>query len=206
MPLLGQFYIVGDIEALVDQFKLVTAYHHNNYRPLLWPAHATNRAVIFRVLDQIKIESATQDKSLLCALNFVRQHRGSRKDCLPADIDLRFASSRWRTFIQSREGTNLMLDRRALEVCVFTHLAEALQGGDLYIEDSGAYSDYRKQLLPWSECQKRLPDYCQSLGLPDSSGAFVTSLQRQLTQVADQIDQQSRKTVSSPSIMMVSHT
>ena len=32
----------GGIETMADQFKLVTAYHDNNYLPLLWPAHAKN--------------------------------------------------------------------------------------------------------------------------------------------------------------------
>lgn len=179
----------GGIEAMADQFQLVTAYHHNNYLPLLWPAHANNRAVIFRVLDQIKINSSTQDQSLLRALDFVRQHRSSRKKPLPAEIDLRFASQRWQTFVHTKEDGRLMLDRRALEVCVFSHVAEALAGTDLYVEDSGEYADYRQQLLSLSECEERLPEYCQSLGLPASSDDFVVSLKKRLTALASKVDQ-----------------
>ena len=179
----------GGIEALNAQFKLVTAYHNDNYLPLLWAVHAVNRAVLFRVLDLIQIQSSTQDKSLLRALNFVCEHRKTRKDYLPPDIDLRFASQRWQTFIRTTDGETPMLDRRSLEVCVFIHLAEALQGGDLYVEDSGAYADYREQLMPWSECEERLPDYCQSLDFPDSAGGFVDALRDQLTKLAENIDQ-----------------
>ncbi len=179
----------GGIEAMTNQFKLVTAYHHNNYLPLLWPAHANNRAVIFRVLDQIKINSSTQDQSLLRALGFVHQHRSSRKKSLPAEIDLRFASQRWQAFVCTKEDGKLMLDRRALEVCVFSHVAEALAGTDLYVEDSGEYADYRRQLLSLSECEERLPEYCQSLGLPASSNKFVASLKKQLTIMASKVDQ-----------------
>ena len=82
----------GGIEVLNDQFTLVTAYHHNNYLPLLWSAHATNRAVIFRVLDLIQIKSSTQDRNLLQALEFVCQHRNTRKDSLPPDINIGFIS------------------------------------------------------------------------------------------------------------------
>ncbi len=70
----------GGIVALNDKFRLVIAYHHNNYLPLLWPAHATNRAVIFRVLDLIQIKSSTQDIKLLQAIEFVCQHRNTKKD------------------------------------------------------------------------------------------------------------------------------
>ena len=122
-------------------------------------------------------------------MDFVCKHRKTRKDYSPPDIDLRFASQRWQTFIRTTDGETPVLDRRSLEVCVFIYLAEALQGGDLYVEDSGAYSDYRKQLMPWSECQKRLPEYCESLNLPVSAGEFVDSLRDQLTKLAENIDQ-----------------
>ncbi len=180
----------GGIEVLNDQFIRVTAYHHNNYLPLLWSAHATNRAVIFRVLDLIQIKSSTQDRNLLQALEFVCQHRNTRKDILPPDINIGFISQRWQTFVRTKNGDDTVFDRRALEVCIFIHLAEALQRGDLYVEDSGTYSDYRQQLMPWSECQKRLPDYCQSLGLSNSAHEFVDSLRLQLTTFAEQIDQE----------------
>ena len=179
----------GGVEAMADQFKLVTAYHHNNYLPLLWPAYANNRAVIFRLLDQIKINSSTQDQSLLRALNFIRQHRRSRHKCLPAEIDLQFASQRWQTFVYTKENGKLMLDRRGLEVCVLNHVAEALAGTDLYVEDSGKYADYRRQLLSLSECGERLPEYCRSLGLPTSSHHLVASLKEQLTTLASKVDQ-----------------
>jgi len=179
----------GGIEALNAQFKLVTAYHNDNYLPQLWPVHAVNRSVIFRVLSLIQIQSSTQDKSLLRALDFISEHRTTRKDYLPLGINLQFASQRWQTFIRTKDGETSMLDRRSLEVCVLIHLAEALQGGDLYVEDSGAYADYRKQLMPWSECQENLSEYCQSLNLPTSASGFVGSLREQLAEAAAKIDQ-----------------
>ena len=180
----------GGTAAMADQFKLVTAYHDNNYYQLLWHFHANNRAVIFRVLDQIKINSSTQDQSLLQALDFVRQHRSSRKDYLPATIKLHFVSRRWQKFVYIKIDDQIMLDRRALEVCVLSHVAEALSGTDLHVEDSGEYADYRKQLLSLSECEERLPDYCQSLGLPVSGTNFVASLKDTLTALANTVDYQ----------------
>jgi TnpA family transposase len=178
----------GGLEAVSAQFNQVTAYHHNNYLPLLWPVHVSNRAVIFRVLDSIDIYSSTQDTSLLEALSFVCNHRNTRKGFLPATIDLKFTSQRWKNLIQKEDGTTTLFDRRALEVYVFIHLAEALQGGDLYVEDSGTYSDHRKQLMSWNECLKRLPEYCQSLGISETANEFVESLRQQLTAVADKTD------------------
>jgi TnpA family transposase len=180
----------GGVDALNEKISRVSAYHDNNYLPLIWAVHTSNRAVIFRVLDQIKIESATQDDRLMTALNFIKDHRASRKELLPAVLDIQFMSGRWRSFIQVKEEGLIQLNRHALEVAVFTHLAEALQGGDFYIEDSEAYSDYRKQLLPWSTCQERIEEYCDSIDLPATKNEFVGALKEELAALANQIDQQ----------------
>jgi hypothetical protein len=42
------------------------------------------------------------------------------------DLDLGFAAQRWRSFVVRRRP-EVAVDRRALEVCVFIHLADALQ-------------------------------------------------------------------------------
>ncbi len=87
-----------------------------------------------------------------------------------------------------RENSLLSFNRRALEVCVFVYLSEALQCGDIYVEYSNEYADYRTQLLPWDNCQERLSEYCQSLELPDSGDSFVADLQKQLIQAAEKAD------------------
>jgi TnpA family transposase len=178
----------GGIEALGTQLQAVTAYHNNNYLPLLWSVHAINRAVLFRLLDLLRIESSTQDRRLLEAFALVRQYRHSRRDVLPTAVDPGFASQRWQAFVREREHGETVLNRRALEVCVFTHIAEALQSGDLFVVGSGAYADYRTQLLPWPECRRRLADYGAALGLPISGRDFVAGLRERLTQFAEQVD------------------
>ena len=43
------------------------------------------------------------------------------------------------------------LARRHLEACVFSCLARELKSGDLSVEGSDEYADYREQLLSWEE-------------------------------------------------------
>lgn len=179
----------GGSQKLAEQLQQLTAYHQNNYWPFLWPAHRVNRAVIFRVLERVYVQSATQDQSLILALKFVQKHRYTRKPYLPVTLPLSFASQRWQRFVSSKVNGEQMYDRKALEVCVFLHLAEALQSIDLYVDDSEAYADYRQQLLSWEYCQARLDDYCQSLELPSSGSAMVSTLHKELSSLAKKIDQ-----------------
>ena len=155
----------GGVEALTEQCETVSACHRDNDLPLLWPIHARHRSLLFQLLDLMDIQSATQDRSLLDALAVVSKRRHARRHELSDTVDFGFASQRWQGFVGKRRSGSGAIDRRALEVCVFVHLADALQAGDLYVVGAENFADYRAQLLPWSDCEKRLPTYCAALGI-----------------------------------------
>ena len=176
----------GGVEALSEQCRAVSAWHRGNDLPLLWPIHAKHRVLLFRLLD---LRSATQDRSLLDALAVVSQHRHARRGEVPGDLDLGFASQRWQAFVTKRcRSGPAALDRRALEVCVFVHLAGALEVGDLYVEGAEAFADYRAQLLPWAECEARLPAYCAALGIPERGDDLAAALKAELAALAAEVD------------------
>lgn len=177
----------GGVDALVAQCETVSAWHRDNDLSLLWPIHARHRALLFRLVDLLDIRSATQDRSLLDAWAVVSAHRHARRPDVQADIDLGFSSQRWRNFVVRRRP-DIVFDRRALEVCVFIHLVDALQTGDLYVVGAENFVDYRAQLLPWSECELRLPAYCAALGIPERGEDFAAMLRAELTQAATEVD------------------
>jgi len=84
--------------------------------------------------------------------------------------------------------TGALCHGRALEVCVFVHLADALQTGDLFIVGAETFADYRAQLLPWTECEARLPAYCAALGIPEQGEDFAAALRAELTALAAEVD------------------
>jgi hypothetical protein len=174
----------GGVESLGAQYQAVTAYHNDNYLPLLWPIHSGNRSTLFSLLDLLTLESSSADTRLLDALDVVRQHQRSRRKVLNVSLDLGFASQRWHAFVQQRQNGEVLLGRHALELCVFMYLAEALQSGDLYVVGSGAYDDYRAQLLPWDECDRRLDDYGTAVKLPTEASRFVCELRDKRDELA----------------------
>jgi TnpA family transposase len=179
----------GGVAALAGQCRAVSAWHRGNELPLLWPIHAKHRALLFRLLDLMDVRSATQDRSLLDALAVVSGHRHTRRDEVPGDLDLGFASQRWQAFVAERHRSGpVTFDRRALEVCVFVRLADALQAGDLYVAGAEAFADYRAQLLPWAECEVRLPAYRAALGIPEQGEDFAVVLEEELAALAAEVD------------------
>jgi hypothetical protein len=125
----------GGAEALRERYEQVAAYHNNNYRPLMWPIYRAHRAAIFRLSRLLTFRSATQDESLIDALNYIQSYQHTRRDYLPYVISLDFASVRWQALVKSRQKMETVLDRRQLEVCVLHYLALGLQSGDVYVED-----------------------------------------------------------------------
>jgi len=178
----------GGAEALRERYEQVSAYHNDNYRPLMWGFYSSYRAAIFRLSRLLTFHPATHDDSLLDALDYIQSYQHTRRDYLPGAISLDFASVRWQALVKSRRKMETVLDRRQLEVCVFHYLALGLQSGDIYVEGSQAHADPRGQLLPWSECVRRLPAYCQALQIPDTAEAFVAHLQQRLREVTERVD------------------
>jgi hypothetical protein len=178
----------GGAETLRDQYEQVSAYHSDNYRPLMWGFYRPYRAELFRLSHLLTFHSAIHDHSLLNALRFMQHFQHARGDYVPAAIALDFASVRWQALIKIRHKMTPMLYRRHLEVCVFHYLDHGLRSGDVYVEGSEAYADYRQQLLPWDTCVPRLPAYCQALQFASTATEFVAALRERLREVAQQVD------------------
>lgn len=173
-----------------EDCEAIAAYNNDNYHPLVWRYYRSHRRTLFRLLHALTFASTTQDQSLMLALDVLRTQEGRRGEWITEPVDLSFASERWqRTVCHLQEGT-LQLSRRHFEVCVFWHLAEELKSGDMCIEGSEAYADYREQLLPWRECESLVAAYCQELDLPLTAEALVHYLRTWLDRTARQVDHQ----------------
>ena len=110
---------MGAREALRERYEQVSAYHNNNYRPLMWGFYRPYRAELFRLSHVLTFRAATHDQSLIEALHFIQRFQHTRRDYLPAEIALDFASVRWQALIRTRRNMQTVLHRRHLEVCVF---------------------------------------------------------------------------------------
>ncbi len=165
-----------------------SAYNGNNYLPLLWRFYRSHRGVLFKLVRSLQIGSTTQDRTVVAALDFLLEHEHRRGEWLPAEIGLDLASEQWRRTVLVHREEGYALNRRHLEVCVFSHLAAELRTGDLYVAGSEEFADYREQLLPWAECESMLVDYCRELGLESSSDGFVEQLHDWLARTAQIVD------------------
>ena len=178
----------GDTSHLRQECEAVVAYNHDNYQPLLWRYYRNYRSPLLRIIKNLTLSSTTQDQSLIQALNYMLENETRRGEWLAAEVNLSFASERWRHTVYGNHDGELMLNRRHFEVCVFTYLAVELKSGDISFAESYEYADYREQLLSWEACEPLVTDYCREIGFAATAQAFVSELRALLHETARQVD------------------
>lgn len=179
----------GTLDTIRQTCAEVQAVSGDNYLPLLWRHFRSHRSLMFRLADLLQLEPTSQDRSLVKALETVQEHEPYHREWIDEQVDLSFASERWKKLVRRPAEEGPPTHRRYLELCVFSYLADELRSGDLCVARSEAFADYRQQLLPWEACEAMLPDYCQKIGLPSNAQEFVAGLRTWLTETAEQLDQ-----------------
>ena len=180
----------GGPDELLDQYTALSAYHDNNHLPLLSKFFRTHRAVIFRLLKALPLQSTSQDQSVIAAWQFLLANEQRKGATLPASIPLDFASELWqRTILVTDAHGHLHYDRRHLEVCISMQIAAEFKSADLSVRGSEEFADLREQLLSWDACQPLLADYCEAIQVPDTAQAFVQQLKGELASLVLQVDE-----------------
>jgi len=179
----------GNLDRLRETCAEVQATGGNNYLPLIWKHFRSHRSLLFRLSHLLQLEPTTQDRSLTQALQLIQDNENLHREWIDEFVDLSFASERWVKVVRRPASEGPPTNRRYLEVCVFSYLASELRSGDMCVQGSESFADYRKQLLPWEECLQRLPAYCEKMGLPGTAKEFVASLKAQLEETAEQLDE-----------------
>ncbi|MCA1699244.1 MAG: Tn3 family transposase, partial [Actinobacteria bacterium] len=151
----------------------------------------TNYRSVLGCLDPRNAE-APDARSVLDAVAHALAHAHLVRDFIPGDldgvlVDLSFASEQWQRIVFDR-GHPGELNRRHFEACVFTYLAAELRTGDVAVRGSQAYANWSAQLLPWSDCEGLLDEFCAEAGLPTSARAFTDQLRTKLADQANMVD------------------
>src|SRR5256886_8258543 len=177
----------GGQEHVLQQCQEVAASLCDEYHPLMWQFYKSHRRAVFELARSLSIRSTTQDQSLVHALTLILSQENRRSLFLPETLDLSFAPEVWQHLVRVKRRKRTKLVRRHLEVCIFTAVADELKAGDLAVEGSEQFADYRAQLLPWETCEPQVTVYCQGIGLPAVPPNFVSQLRDGLSDVAPHV-------------------
>jgi TnpA family transposase len=178
----------GDLNRLREDCAAIRVWSGSNHLPLVWKPFSSHRAVMFRMAQALHFEAPGPDHHLLDALNVVLANEHRKAEWIEEDVNLEFASERWRKLVRRSLGHGNPTNRRLLEICVFSHLASELRSGGICVEGSESFADYRRQLVPWEACEAMLPSYCARVGIPETATEFVDGLRALLRDTAQRLD------------------
>lgn len=179
----------GGYSSLLSDCEEISAFHNNNYYPLLTKSLRSHRSTLFEIVKLVRIKPGNKDDSLIKAIEYLLSCENRKSDFIDARVDLSFASEKWRKFVITKDDNVEVFIRKHFEICIFSYIASDLKTGDLCAELSDEYADYRKQLLPWDDCKSMLYDYCSEMDLPNNPKEFVEHLKSRLEQRSREVDE-----------------
>lgn len=183
-----------DPEELKKCCERQLAYSNNNYLPFMLSFFQDKRSVLFDCISHLNLLSTTQDTSLLEALSLVMLNRRSRKPTLDTgSTNLSWIQDKWWRLItggSSRNSSDVEIQKNYFELYLFTTIAQELKSGDLVVEGSDRYSDFRDQLISWEEYELQIDRYGEQVGINTNIPCLIADLKRKLSEVAWHADDQ----------------
>ena len=195
--------IIGDdAEKIASECETYLGYSGNNYLPFLPRFYRNRRRNFFRFLQLLRPKSTSSDVALEKAIAFGLEHKSSRAKFLSitvenetdekdAKLDLSWIPPKWFkqvTGTQKRDADISKVDRRYFEICLFSQVWLELKSGDLFIEGSEKFDDWRNQLIDLELLETSLETYCQQTGCPKTAEKFVESLKVWLKDTIQKVD------------------
>ncbi|MFJ3318604.1 Tn3 family transposase, partial [Herbaspirillum huttiense] len=187
----------GEYEKWINQCDEHMAFAGNNYFPFMLNGYAPKRSLFFKCLEALSLRSSSQDSSLLDAIEFLQQYRTSHREQLPCqesginELDLEWMPDKWRMLVfgKRKDDSEPHFHRKYFELAVFSSVTDELKSGDLYVEHSGEYDDYRSHLISWEQYEAEVGAYGEMVGLPVEPEKFVEELKAQLRSLAKLVDE-----------------
>ena len=187
----------NNIDSLIEQCKEHLGLTEDKHINWMKKPYKNKRYIILNLLDNLKVCSSTQDKSIEVALAFIAHHRYSSqewleiKDTDPVPIDLSILSEPWFkvvTGLRKKGEPVTKIHRHYYEIAVLHALMGDLNCSDAYVKDAFIYDDPNKQFISWEEFSLNIDNYCDITQKPKDPHAFVAFMQEQLRATAIMVD------------------
>lgn len=164
------------------------SYSQSNYYSFLWKYYKSHRAVLFEIVKNVEIKSTNQNDTLINAIKFLVLNEKRKSTWISTRIqieakeevlDLSWIPNTWWKLVTgkySRQEFPEEINRKHFELCLFTSIMWSFKSGNLYIEGSNIYSDYRTQLISIKEYESSLEEYAKEVNLSTNTKDFINNL------------------------------
>lgn len=190
--------LTQDIDVLLAECDEHLAYAGKNYLPFMLKPYRPVRALLFNCLELLTLRATSTDRTTERLLAAFKVLRSNRQDSvaleslgLSPDKDTGWLGDKWRKLVLGKAGGDIPkghVNRRYFELAILQHVKLELKSGDLCIEHSERYDDYREQLIDWDTYHQEVVEYGKVAGISTNPAEFCDSLKTLLTQVSREVD------------------
>jgi len=170
------------------------AYAGNFDLPFMLRPYRQSRSLLFQCVEVLPLRSSSEDRAILSAVAWMEGFRNSRREYLLLtdnerdSLPLDWVPEKWNKAIFPDGRDAGLMHRRYFELCVFHQVMQELNSGDLYVEGSDRFDDFRVHEVSQEEFQREMPRYCEMVGLPSDGKSFVKALRENLSAALDEVD------------------
>lgn len=194
----------NDPNEVMTRCNRLVLHGFNNYLQFL-PRRYTKplRNALLNCLELLEIDHTAHGGNLLKCLNTVSKYRNENFKTLAveaieydnsADVTLAidWIKEQWNTVLftdQKANRINRFMNHDMFELCVMTEIAKRFVSGDIFVQKSTRYDDYRQHLVSWDEYYSSVSEFCREVSLSEDPSKFVDKLKRDFASTAQAVDE-----------------
>jgi len=188
----------GKADELLEECQAYLGLTGENHIKWILRPYKNKRSVIYKILDNLRIESSSNDKAIEEALAFIMQYRSSHREWIEIDDattiqpNLSLLSDGWFKAVtgmkREKSAKIKKINRHYYEIAVCTVLMGDLSCGDAFVEGGFIFDDPNKQFVTWQEFDSEIEAFCELVTLPKSPEEYITSIQTKLRKTATKVD------------------
>ncbi len=176
----------------------------NNYLQFL-PRRYTRplRKALLDCLQLLEIDHTAHGGNLLRCLNAVSKFRNEKikslavsaidyENSVEAPLAIDWIKEQWNTVLftdQKPNRVNRFMHHGMFELCVMTEVAKRFVSGDIFVQKSTKYDDYRQHLVSWEEYYDSVSGFCEEIGLSEDPSTFTSNLKQKFADTAQSVDE-----------------
>ncbi|MVF14919.1 Tn3 family transposase [Ketobacter sp. MCCC 1A13808] len=195
--------VLDDPTDVIARCNRLVLHGFNNYLQFL-PRRYTRplRKALLDCLELLEIDHTAHGGQLLECLNAVIHFRHQKVKSLAVStvgynsnmdgsLAIDWISAQWNTVLfvdQKPSRINRFMQHDMFELCVMTEIAKRFVSGDLFVQKSTKYDDYRQHLVPWDEYEELVSAFCEAVGLSEYPSTFVGDLKNSFVDIVHNVD------------------
>ncbi len=173
----------NELESLIEKCDEYNAYSKHKHLYFFYKRYLQSRRVILRCVDMVNIDNSSPANDVIHMVDYLKNLDIDILSITKDDaLKLGRIPGRWKSFCKIKNGE---VDRIKLEMYIINSLIKAIKDREIYILRSRNYTDYKCELITWSEYRAKIWEYSNIVNLPVEPTSFSIHIKNELCDAFD---------------------